>query len=434
MQHVNDDMDDIFKKAGEGYPLQSGMPDWDKVHHALNAQQEQKPAPKNKKKYLWLLCLLPLMFICNRYVYTGNNPDNAAVEKPAVAVVRPVQPTKKFHNSNIRNTTATSDNSITTIGPVANKKSSIREKHNHAMRVQNLTNAIDQTAGAQHHSPKKPQTPTGEKALYNTVEEKAIEQEPVPEKKLAGAINSLLINKTDTGVQALSLLDTIIKATTLHIGMHGTAGAIKSKSSLRYKKWFYAGITGSADLTSVRMQKTAKTGWQYGVLAGYAFRKKWSIEAGMFAGRKYYYTEGRYFNKSRTYLPPNSDITEVWGNCTMLEFPLALKYNLSSGPRAVFFATAGISSYIMKKEAYAYNYYYRSSGNYVIHSKTYRNASTNLFSVLQLSGGMQQGLGRRMALRVEPYAKLPLTGLGYGKLRFSSFGISAGLVRSFSRH
>ena len=81
---MNDDMDDVFKKAGEDYPLRTGMPDWDKLRQALDAQKEPEPTPKKyNTKYLWLLCLLPLMFICNRYAGTSYNSNDVitAAEK-----------------------------------------------------------------------------------------------------------------------------------------------------------------------------------------------------------------------------------------------------------------------------------------------------------------------------------------------------------------
>ena len=70
MQYVNDDMDDIFRKAAEGYPLDTSGSDWNKVLSALQEAEEVKPAAKknNRRRYLWLLMLLPLGLVCNHFM------------------------------------------------------------------------------------------------------------------------------------------------------------------------------------------------------------------------------------------------------------------------------------------------------------------------------------------------------------------------------
>ena len=35
MQHINDDMDELFQKAGEEYPLKTDTSDWQTVHKKL---------------------------------------------------------------------------------------------------------------------------------------------------------------------------------------------------------------------------------------------------------------------------------------------------------------------------------------------------------------------------------------------------------------
>ena len=72
MQHLNDDMDELFRKAADDYPLNTGTPDWNKVAEGLS--QEKAPEPPVKKsfrKYTWLLLLLPLAFICNQIYNPG---------------------------------------------------------------------------------------------------------------------------------------------------------------------------------------------------------------------------------------------------------------------------------------------------------------------------------------------------------------------------
>ena len=44
MQHLNDDMDELFRKAADEYPLNTGTPDWNKVAQGL--AEEHVPEPR----------------------------------------------------------------------------------------------------------------------------------------------------------------------------------------------------------------------------------------------------------------------------------------------------------------------------------------------------------------------------------------------------
>ena len=52
MQYVNDDMDDVFRKAAEGYPLDTTGADWNKVLAGLEGREE----PKQPVKKLSVSC------------------------------------------------------------------------------------------------------------------------------------------------------------------------------------------------------------------------------------------------------------------------------------------------------------------------------------------------------------------------------------------
>ena len=60
--------------------------------------------------------------------------------------------------------------------------------------------------------------------------------------------------------------------------------------------------------------------------------------------------------------------------------------------------------------------------------KEYVNTSKNWLSVLQLNVGYEINFKNRGSLRLEPYAKLPLKGIGIGELPLSSTGINIGFT------
>src|SRR5206468_704903 len=135
---------------------------------------------------------------------------------------------------------------------------------------------------------------------------------------------------------------------------------VKKPKTGRENKKFYAGLMGGIDATTIKFQKIEDAGFSYGLLIGKELNRKWSVEAGYFIEGKYYYSEGKYFNTSKIAMPSNSWISDVSGNCKMIEVPVSVKYNFASNTTSDWFATLGASSYFMKQESYTYNYYYGS--------------------------------------------------------------------------
>src|SRR5688572_3401469 len=69
MQSVNNDMDDLFRRAAEDYPLQTNGADWNKVMQGLEAGTG-KHMPKSTLKYksfLWIAAAF-LLLICTTYI------------------------------------------------------------------------------------------------------------------------------------------------------------------------------------------------------------------------------------------------------------------------------------------------------------------------------------------------------------------------------
>src|SRR5689334_954316 len=73
MQYVNDDMDEVFRRAAENYPLDTGNANWNKVWAALQHPEEQ-PAEKSdrKRRFFWLFALLPLTLV--GYYFMQHSP------------------------------------------------------------------------------------------------------------------------------------------------------------------------------------------------------------------------------------------------------------------------------------------------------------------------------------------------------------------------
>jgi hypothetical protein len=164
-------------------------------------------------------------------------------------------------------------------------------------------------------------------------------------------------------------------------------------------------------------------------LAGYRFNKHFAVEMGLLWDKKFYYTEGKYFSKDQLYVPPSASILNVNGNCSMFEIPISLRYDFAHSARNGFFITGGMSSYLMKQQNYTA--LVSNSSMQWPASFSSDNSSNYFFSIVQLSGGYEFAINGNNKIRIEPYVKIPLQGIGIGSLPISSTGIYLGITHSF---
>jgi len=193
------------------------------------------------------------------------------------------------------------------------------------------------------------------------------------------------------------------------------------------KPSFYVGILGSPDLSTIKWQSVKNVGTRYGLLLGYSFNSKWSIETGAYYSKKKYFTDGEYFDKTNAYILKYVDQLKVDGVCNMWEIPLSVRYNFPSGEKMKWFATAGVSAYYMSREKYDCSGYLNGAAWWQEWNKkpSHNSWSTNLnFSV-----GYEQRLGKIGNLRLEPYVRVPMSGIGTGKLSIMSAGLNIGITR-----
>lgn len=413
MQYVNDDMDELFRRAAQDYPLNTGGADWEKVQKALEEPPAgaERPSGKDHRRHLlWLLLLLPLPWICTQY---GDKGGKGISEAPAGSQERarpqlrrtPVQAKEENAPSAARNHVETS---IASLPPQTTSASPMEHR------------GIFKAARETYSPVAEKEVPTGEIGLPMALKDRApATVQPgtaeIPSTKMEEPIASL-DQKKDPPVVAKDSADTTAVEPPV----------IKKEQSPR-KPRLYAGVIGGVDITSVEMQKVKKVGHDIGVVAGYSITKKWSVEAGLLSSEKAYYSSGDHLYKA--YLLPGTKLREAEGDCRMWEVPLVVRYQFHPEKTNRWFISAGSASYFMKKESYDYTYYYTATGQEVKRSRSYNADSRHLFAAAQLSGGYSRGLGRSMELRIEPYLKLPLRKVGYYDLPLTSFGVHAGITK-----
>ena len=196
---------------------------------------------------------------------------------------------------------------------------------------------------------------------------------------------------------------------------------IVTKAEKVFRNNFAIDFSAGPDVSSVGFNKTGKIAIKYGLGLSYTLSSEFTLRSGFYVAEKIYSA-----NKSEYHVPgggSNADyLYNIDANCKVYEIPVAVSYNFGKSKSHQWFASAGLSSYLMKKESYDYYYKY-PTGNTYTKSWSISNQNQNYFSVLDLSAGYEYSFSKRTSLLAEPYLKIPLSGVGVGKVKLNSGGI-----------
>ena len=191
------------------------------------------------------------------------------------------------------------------------------------------------------------------------------------------------------------------------------------------------GITFSAgpDLSFVKLNKIGKATITYGAGLSYNFGKRLTVSTGFYVSKKIYAATPDQYN---AVIYPN--LTGIDADCKIYEIPLSLSYNFGQRKNHSWFGSTGLSSFLMKTENY--DYLYKTPTGYTYNYKrTIKNENKHYFAVLTLSGGYQYQFSKRISLQAGPYVKIPLSGVGLGKIKLNSSGILFTLtVKPFAKN
>lgn len=187
---------------------------------------------------------------------------------------------------------------------------------------------------------------------------------------------------------------------------------------------FYFSLYGGAEGSGVNFPGVNKFNFRTGISMGYYLNKKLSLQAGFFTGtKKYIAGKNDYKAKPGSYWSM-VDITKVDARCLVYEIPVSIKYDFASKHNWKSFAGAGISSFIMKKEDYAYDYLYY---NMPQHANASYKGNQHWFSVLRIFGGVERKLGKTISGFLQPGIAIPLAGVGEGQIKLFSSEILLGI-------
>ena len=193
----------------------------------------------------------------------------------------------------------------------------------------------------------------------------------------------------------------------------------KKKRENKFSNNFGLTFSVGPDVSFVKLNNTGRTTLTYGAGLSYNFAKHFTARAGFYVSKKVYIANpDQYHNPGGNY----PYLISVNANCKVYEIPVSVSYSFAQRRKHNWFGNVGFSSFIMKREDYTYNYKNPAGLTYEYYQK-FNNKNKHYFAVLNLSGGYQYQVKNWLSIQAEPYLKLPLSGVGQGKIKLSSTGI-----------
>lgn len=454
MQLLDDDMDELFRNAASDYPLKTDGADWDALRSKLQEAGSRPQGGGMGSTADSILFKLAILVLLTALFFIFYVPSLKTGKIPATGkdILVKKSNTADSSETNIRTGTGVTsagnytplpvDDSM--IGPVTDLPA-----ESHAETGDNITRNSEQLTVRQttdrtnpandHYIPavnRKDKTVHGNNVLPSEDQRIVAVQQPVtvegtpvtsgitqPVKYLDGVRYEY--NMPAAGITPGNRNTVREPLPSLSEQVQDPGG--KSKGAAPFQKGLYAGVIVSPDVTTVKMQRFSRVGYKAGIIAGYRINRKVAVETGLLWDRMYYYSNGENFSTKRINVPSNMKVLYVDGWCNMFEIPVNVRYFFSGRKKNSWYVNAGMSSYLMKKESY--NYDYELYGTPGTRNWSYKNSTNNLFSVIHVGVGFERPAGRLGNIRVEPYVKIPTAGIGIGDLPVTSIGVNIGLTK-----
>ncbi|HET7001632.1 MAG TPA: porin family protein [Puia sp.] len=463
MEHLENDMDDLFQKAGELYPLKTTGSDWDAVAGKLQNEDPGEihdltgASAVRTRRRTWLLLLLLIPLGLGVFYFSGNmsrGHQNAMSAKSrsgfddqsktkTVIPDNQTAPTGTADNNkaDINKTSASDNGQMESLKKSNAEKSGIsgtlstkNRKLSYAVAGQkpltanntlNAQNQISPSGDSRKSDLNSNNLNQGSKETTtvdanNSTNNGSSSVESAPKAAVAVVPQALSTqNETAAVVNNTDKTETSKKASP-----DSSQSKKKTNTVSKQSKGIYVGLFGGPDVSTVKFQSVNNVGLSVGALIGYRFNNRLSVETGLIWDKKYYYSNGEYYKKDGVPLPQTTTLN---GSCSMFEIPVAIRFDFATNKNHGFFAKTGLSSYLMTSEKYTFN------SNYPPYSRSLTNDTlrNNIFSILQISGGYERAISDKTKMRVEPYVKIPLQGIGKGDMPIASFGIYIGITHSF---
>ena len=155
------------------------------------------------------------------------------------------------------------------------------------------------------------------------------------------------------------------------------------------------------------------------------FRDLW-FHSRLSYSRKYYKADGYSYEPPYYGFWSYGVVPELtYGNCSMLDLAVDLRYYLPVWPKSGLYLNTGVTSYVLFDESYEFIY----ETNDPSLRQSWSDNDTHFFpaSNINIGIGYYTSISNKLDLMAEPFIKVPLSGVGYGDIPITTFGLYMGI-------
>ncbi len=193
--------------------------------------------------------------------------------------------------------------------------------------------------------------------------------------------------------------------------------------------WFL-GFGYAPDISLVGFSEVTKPGTNLSIILEYQLNRRWSINSGITYSKKSYTAKGEDYNPPEGYWDYGVVPDMIDGYCEVIDIPLNIRYYFKPEKINRLFISTGLSTYLMLTEDYYYQYE-NNDPQHLVPSWSGKNENQHFFAIYNFSVGYQRAIGKQWFLEIEPFIKLPITGVGFGEVDLWSTGSSFSIKYNF---
>lgn len=395
MNLPNTDFDDLFRKRVDEFEPGFDESAWGDMEHRLR-RKERIVWVKRSSVFLLLLFFLGTggYYLMEKPLTTDNTLTKAKkgrVEKSGKSVPETIPQ---------ENTVFTDKKPKSASADFASKKPS-SGKSQIVNRTEENSDKNSLSDGVEPEQ--KTESLNEPLAVNNTPADSAKKKNPVME--------TLASNEKKAAVKSVSAIKKI---------------AVKTARPVIWSLTFSAG----PDVSSVSKLGGSFPKLQVGFLINAGLNRRITLSSGLRYGvKKYSATPFDYALSARG---QQLQINSIDASCNVFELPMRVSYLLAGRNNSALQINAGLSSYFMVKEGYSFTYAPQTGRPEFYLSK--KNANQHVLSVAEISATYSiRPKNSPVSFGIEPYLKLPLSGVGEGKVKLNSTGISLNVSYGFGR-
>jgi hypothetical protein len=177
----------------------------------------------------------------------------------------------------------------------------------------------------------------------------------------------------------------------------------------------------SSDLNGITPLQGGRVGGNLGAMFSVGI-KKWTFSTGAMYSIKPYQESYEQYHTSYVFKTPPSSVT---ANCRMIDIPLNVNYQVYNKFGNKFTVGSGLSSYIILRENYTFNY--SNPYTYGPSSFSVANRNRNILGILNLDATYEHRIDSRFGIAIQPYYKIPLSNVGVSQVKLESAGVAVGV-------